>query len=215
MNPGRALAAVLLLTVASNCSGSQETPAAPPVTDQTLLEVSPTSLRSPDGSMTLIFGGEDSPVLILSAGFFRRSEVGTIRTTSRAAWAPDSRSFYVNDSGSAAWSTLRLWAVNARAEAVESPTIREAAIAELGRLNGCDSVPESDVTTQAMGWSPEGDRVYVLAEVRRQTGACVWKGVDYILVAAEVATGRLVEVAQEAEARRLYPTLPWSPVTEP
>lgn len=215
MNPGRVLAAILLLTAASNCSGPQAAPDAPPVTDQTLLEVPPARMRSPDGSMTLIFGGEDNPTLILSAGFFRRGEVGVIRTTSTAAWAPDSRGFYVNDSGNAAWSTLRLWTVNARAEAVETSAVHEAAIAELGRLNGCASVPEPDATTRGMGWSPDGDRIYVLAEVRRQTGVCVWKDVSYIVVVAEVATGRLVEVAQEGEARRLYPTLPWGAVTEP
>lgn len=215
MNLGRALAAILLLTGASNCTETQEAPAPLPVTDQILLEVPPARMRSPDGSMTLIFGGEDNPVLILSAGFFRRSPVGEIRTASHAAWAPDSRSFYVNDSGSASWSTFRLWTVNQRSEAVETSTIREAAIAELGRLNGCDRVPEPDATTNGMGWSPDGDRVYVLAQVRRQTGACVWTGVDYILVVAEVATGRLLEVAQEGEARLRFPTLPWTPVTGP
>lgn len=215
MNTGRVFAAILLLAAASACNGPQEKPSAPPVTDQTLLEVPPASLRSPDGSMTLLFGGEDNPVLTLSAGFFRRSEVGEIRTTSRAAWAPDSRSFYVNDSGSASWSTLRLWAVNSQSRAVEISTVREAVIAELGRLNGCESVPEPDATTAGMGWSPDGRRIYVLAEVRRRTGACAWAAVDYILAVAEVATGRLLEVAKEDEARRLYPTLPWSPVTDP
>lgn len=216
MNPGRGLALILLLIVASGCTEPQETSAPlPPVTDQTLLEVPPARVRSPDGSMTLIFGGEDNPRLILSAGFFRRSEVGEIHTTSRMAWAPDSRRFYVNDSGSASWSAFRLWSVNQRAEAVESFTIREAAIAELGRLNGCDSVPAEDAVTGGMGWSHDGARVYVLAEVRRQTGDCIWKGVDYILVAADAATGRLEEVSVEADARRRYPTLPWAPVTTP
>jgi len=213
--PGRGVAAALLLIGAASCSGPRETSAALPVTDQTLLEVPSARMRSPDGSMTLIFGGEDNPVLTLSAGFFRRSEVGEVRTTSRAAWAPDSKSFYVNDSGSASWSTLRLWTVNQRAEAVETAAIREAAVAELGRLNGCASVPESDATTSGMGWSPDGRRIYVLAQVRRQTGDCAWSGTDYIVVVAEVATGQLVEVAQEEAARRLYPTLPWSPVTDP
>ena len=211
---GRSVAAVLLLSVAANCTGPQETSAALPVTDQTLLEVPSARMRSPDGSMTLIFGGEDNPVLTLSAGFFRRSEVGEIRTTSRAAWAPDSKSFFVNDSGSASWSTLRIWTVNQRAEAVETSNIREAAIAELGRLNGCARVPKPDATTTGMGWSPDGRRIYVLAQVRRQTGACAWAGIDYILVVAEVATGQLVEVAQEEQARRQYPTLPWAPVTD-
>ncbi|MGV8928996.1 MAG: hypothetical protein ACOH1E_04555 [Brevundimonas sp.] len=161
--------------------------------------------------MTLIFNGADNPSLILSAGFFRRSAVGDIDGPSQTAWAPDSRSFYVNDSGSAAWSTFRLWGVNARSEAVETVTIRNAAIAELGHLNGCDNIPEPDATTTGMGWSPDGDRVYVLAEVRRQTGACVWTGVDSIVVVADVATGRVLDVAQDAEARRRYPTLSWAP----
>ena len=165
--------------------------------------------------MSLVYGGDEDPTLTLSAGFLRRGPVGEIRTPSRLSWSPDSRRFYVNDSGSASWSTFRLWSVNARAQAVESSVVREAAVAELGRRNGCDSVPEPDATTQGMGWSADGARVYILAEVRRQTGDCVWTGVDYIVVVADVESGRLIEVAQEAEARRRWPTLPWGPVTAP
>lgn len=188
---------------------------APIVTGSTLLEVRPERVSSPNGAMTLAYGGENDPILTLSAGFLRRSRVGEVRVTSRLSWAPDSRSFYVNDSGSASWSTFRLWSVTSRAEAKETSTIHDAAIAELGRANGCSHVPEPDATTHGMGWSTDGNRVYVLAQTRRQTGDCVWRGVEYIVVVADVETGRLVEVAQEAEARRRYPTLPWDPVTEP
>jgi len=165
--------------------------------------------------MSVVYGGETDPSLLLSAGFLRRSPVGEVEVPSRLSWSPDSRRFFVNDSGSASWSAFRLWTVTPRAQATESPEIRKAAIAELGRLNGCDTVPEADAATQGMGWSPDGARVYVLAEVRRQTGGCVWTGVDYIVVVAEVETGRLIDVAEEGAARRRWPTLLWAPVTTP
>lgn len=206
-----AVAAALVLAACSPDAPNE----APIVTGATLLEVRPERVSSPNGGMTLAYGGEDDPTLTLSAGFLRRSRVGEVRVTSRLSWAPDSRWFYVNDSGSASWSTFRLWSVTARAEAKETSAIRDAAIAELGRLNGCSRVPEPDATTHGMGWSHDGTRVYVLAEARRQTGDCVWRDVDYIVVVADVETGRLIEVAQEAEARRRYPTLPWEPVTAP
>lgn len=204
--------AALLAVAACSPGGPAE---APPVTDSVLLEIRAATIQSPSGTMSVVYGGESDPTLLLSAGFLRRSPVGEIMTPSRLSWSPDSRRFFVNDSGSASWSNFRLWLVNDRAQAVENATIREAAIAELGRLNGCDSVPEPDATTQGMGWSPDGSRVYVLAQVRRQTGDCVWSGVDYVVVVADVETGRLVEIAEADEARRRWPTLPWGPVTGP
>lgn len=186
-----------------------------PVTGSTLLAARPATIQSPAGTMSVVYGGESDPTLLLSAGFLRRSPLGEVRVASQISWSPDSRRFYVNDAGNAAWSTFRLWSVTARAQAVESPAIREAAIAELGRRNGCDSVPEPDATTHGMGWSPDGSHVYVLAEVRSQTGDCARKGGDSIVAVAEVETGRLIEVAEEAEARRRWPTLAWGPVTAP
>lgn len=202
-----------LVAVAACSPGSPAE--APPVTGSTLLEVRPATIRSPGGTMSVVYGGEADPELLLSAGFLRRSPVGVVEVPSRLSWSPDSRRFFVNDSGGAGWSAFRLWAVDARAQATESPAIREAAIAELGRRNGCANVPEADATTRGMGWSPDGSRVYVLTEVRRQTGDCVWTGVDYIVAVADVETGHLIEVAQEGEARRRWPTLPWGLVTTP
>lgn len=210
----RRVGAVAATMVLAACS-PQAPKAALIVTETALLEAPPARVPSPDGAMTLVYGGEDDPILTLSAGFLRRSPVGEVRVTSRLSWAPDSRSFYVNDSGNSDWSTFRLWSVSARAQAKESSAIHDAAIAELGRLNGCSHVPEPDATTRGMGWSGDSARVYVLAQTRRQTGDCVWRGVESIVVVADVETGRLVEVAQDAEARRRYPTLPWNPVTEP
>lgn len=207
-------AVVTASLVLAACS-SEASKEAPIVTGSTLLEVRPERVASPNGGMTLAYGGENDPTLTLSAGFLRRSRVGEVQVPSRLSWGPDSRWFYVNDSGSAAWSTFRLWSVTARAEAKETSSIHDAAIAELGRVNGCSYVLEPDAMTHGMGWSHDGTRVYVLAEVRRQTGDCVWRDVDYIVVVADVETGRLIEVAQEAEARRRYPTLPWEPVTQP
>lgn len=186
----------------------------PDETGSTTLWRLPAIIPSPDGSMSLLYGGDTDPTLVLGAGL-RRGPVGEVAVPSQVSWSPNSIRFYVNDSGSASWSVFRLWSVNARVQAVESAVIREATIAELGRRNGCDSVPGPDVTTHGMGWSPDGSRVYVLAEVRRQTGDCVWKDVDYIVVVADVETGRLVEAAEDGEARRRWPTLPWGPVTGP
>lgn len=188
---------------------------APPVTGSTLLEARPATLKSPDGTMSAVYGGEDDPTLLLSAGFLRRSPVGKVGVPSRLLWSPDSERFFVNDTGGAALSRFRLWTVNARAQAVESTTIREAVVAELGRRNGCDSVPETDAATRGLGWSPDGARVYVLVEGRGQTGGCAWKGVDSVVAVADAETGRLVEVAEEGEARRHWPTLPWESVTTP
>lgn len=210
----RRVSAVAAALVLAACS-PQAPKAALVVTGSALLEVRPERVSSPNGAMTLAYGGENDPILTLSAGFLRRSRVGEVKVASRLSWAPDSRSFYVNDSGSASWSTFRLWSVTSRAQAEETPVIRDAAIAELGRLNGCSHVPEPDATTHGMGWSNDGNRVYVLAQTRRQTGDCVWRGVEYIVVVADVETGRLIEMAQGAEARRRYPTLPWDPVTAP
>lgn len=204
-----ALALLLSATSLAGCSDGSPAATARPVVDGSLLEVSPANIRSPDGTMTLIFGGETDPRLLLSAGFFRRSEVGAVETPSWMAWAPNSRSFFVNDSGSAAWSVFRLWTIDGRAEATESGTIRRAAIAELGRRNGCARVPEPDATSRGLGWSPDGARVYVMAQVRRQTGDCVWRDVDYIVAVADVRTGELVEIAEEQEARRRWPDLRW------
>ncbi|MDP3401344.1 MAG: hypothetical protein Q8R97_09510 [Brevundimonas sp.] len=207
------LAAVAAAFAVAACSNAEVQ--APAETASTTLSLSTAIIRSPDGSLSVVYGGEADPTLVLSAGFLRRSPVGEVAVPSRLSWSPNSRGFYVNDSGSASWSTFRLWSANARAQAIESTGIREEAIAELGRLNGCDSVPGADATTHGMGWSPDGSRVYVLAQSRRQTGECIWKDVDYIVVVADVESGQVVEIEQGEEARRRWPTLPWAPVTTP
>lgn len=209
----RRRAGLAALVAVGACTGPAAD--APPVTASTPLESRPATIQSPSGTMSVVYGGESDPTLLLSAGFLRRSPVGTVETPSRLSWSPDSRRFFVNDSGRTGVSAFRFWTLNARAQASENAVIREAAVAELGRLNGCGAVPESDAATRGMGWSPDGARVYVLAEVRRQTGDCVWNGVDYIVAVADVETGRLVEVAEESEARRRWPGLPWDPVTTP
>lgn len=161
--------------------------------------------------MSVVYGGEDNPTLLLSAGFLRRSPVGEVGVASTLSWSPDSARFFVNDSGGASGSAFRLWTVSARAQAAESTAIREAAIAELGRRNGCEAVPGPDAATQGLGWSPDGGRVYVLAEVRRRTGDCAWTGVDDLVIVADVETGRLVEAAEGDEAWRRWPTMSWGP----
>lgn len=207
---------VLAVGLAMAACSSEPPTEAPPVTGSTALAARPATIKSPGGTMSVVYGGEDSPTLLLSAGFLRRSPVGEVGGASTLSWSPDSARFFVNDSGGVSGSAFRLWTVNARAQAVESAAIREAAIAEFGRRNGCEAVSGPDVATQGLGWSPDGARVYVLAGVRRRTGDCVRTGVDpIIVVVADVETGRLVEAAREDEARRRWPDLSWRPVTAP
>lgn len=180
-------------------------------TGSVLLEVPPASIRSPDGTMTLHFGGETDPTLLLSAGFLQRTPVGRVETTSQLSWAPDSRHFFINDSGNASWSTFRLWSVRGG----ESSALRQAAIDTLARLNGCGAVPAVDVATHGLGWAAGGKRVLVLAEVRRTTGDCAWGKVGYVLLVADPSDGKVHEAHVGDKARRTYPTLEWAPVTEP
>lgn len=210
----RAGAFAIALVLLAACGRAPE-PAAP-VWSGVLLEVPPARVPSPDGSMTLLFGGEDHPSLTLSAGFLRRSAVGEVRTTSWLSWAPDGRHFFVNDSGSASWSAFRLWAINSRSEAGESSAIRLAAIRALAGLNHCDHPAADDVFTQGMGWGDRGRTVYVLAAVRRMDGcpeAAV--AVEAVVVRADVETGRILETRRTDDAREAWPTLHWSPVTPP
>ena len=169
-----------------------------------------TSALAPSGSVRLVSKG-DGEVLI-SAGFFNRNKLARIRVPSEVQWAPDSRRLFINDSGSAAWSTFRLFEISSNGVGKERTEIHRAAVAELARLNGCVSAPEPDATTHGMAWAAEGRQVYVLAQARRETGNCHWGPVEYIVVVADVETGRLLEVAQGAEARRRYPHLPWAPL---
>lgn len=120
----------LLGLAAAGCLDAKQ-PEPEPVTNQVPLEVPPARVPSPNGSMALLYGGETNPSLTLSAGFLRRSPVGKVESVSYLSWAPNSERFYVNDSGSASWSRLRLWTVDARGQAVETSRVTEAAIADL------------------------------------------------------------------------------------
>jgi hypothetical protein len=205
----RALIPLLLVLTAWACSGPGPERVAPPQPGEaTLLEADrETSMLAPNGSLRLVSKG-DGEVLI-SAGFFNRNALARIELTSRASWAPDSRRLFINDSGNAAWSTFRLFEISANGVGVERPEIHRAVIAELGRLNGCATVPELDATSRGMAWAAEGRQVYVLAQARRETGDCHWGAVQYIVAVVDVQTGRLLEVVQGSEARRRFPELPW------
>jgi hypothetical protein len=208
----RVLLPSILLVLLAACSGEDATIPAPPLSaEMTLLESErETAVLAPNGSMRLISKG-DGEVLI-SAGFFNRNAIAQVDLPSRASWAPNSDRLFINDSGSASWSTFRLFEVSSNGGARENPAIHRAAVAELGRLSGCASVPEPDATTNGMAWAADGRQVYVLAQARRETGDCHWGAVEYIVVVADVTTGRLLETVQGAEARRRFPTLPWAPL---
>lgn len=209
----RRIGLALLCLIAVGCSDAKS-PVADPASNQVLLEVPPARIPSPNGSMTLLYGGEGDPTLTLSAGFLRRSDVGRIESVSRMSWSPNSERFYVNDSGSASWSRLRVWNIDARARAVELPAVSNAAAAELARRNGCAKPDEAEYATTGMGWDRDGEQIYVLAEVRREVN-CKDAPVEYILALIDARTGQILSVEQEQAARRRWPTLPWGPVTAP
>lgn len=208
----RALIPVLVALTLSACSGADPDAAQPPQTgEQTLLEADrETAVLAPNSSIRLVSKGDGE--VLLSAGFFNRNEMAHVRLPSNASWAPDSRRLFINDSGSAAWSTFRLFEISSNGVGEERTEIHRAAIAELGRLNGCAHVPEPDATTWGMAWAAGGGQVYLLAQARRETGDCHWGAVEYIVVVADVKTGRLLETVQGAEARRRFPDLPWAPL---
>jgi len=205
----RTLIPILLSLLAACSSGAAPVAAPPQPAEMTLLESEmETAVLAPNGSLRLVSRG-DGEVLI-SAGFFNRAPLARIKLTSNALWAPDSKRLFINDSGSASWSTFRLFEIGANGVGVERPEIHRAAVAELGRLNNCASVPEPDATTNGMAWAADGRQVYVLAQARRETGDCHWGAIEYIVVVADVKTGRLLETAPGAEARRRFPELPWA-----
>lgn len=204
----RVLIPSILLLLAACAGGGVDVPAPPQPSEATLLEAErETVVLAPNGSMRLVSKG-DGEVLI-SAGLFNRDPIARIELTSRASWAPDSRHLFINDSGGAAWSRFRLFEIGTNGAAREHAEIHRAAVAELGRLNGCASVPDPDATTWGMAWAANGRQVYVLAQARRETGACRWGAVDNVVVVAEVKTGRLLETVAGDEARQRFPTLPW------
>ena len=176
-------------------------------TGSTLLEVRPANVTAPSGDRTVIYGGEDDPRLTFSAGFMKRVELGKIRPVSDLSWAPDSRSFYVNDSGNAAWSELRLWRVGGREVVEESATVRETAIADLARENRCGAPAPDEYSTRGLGWGSGGKTVYVLTAVRRVTNCTPDIRQEERVSLIDVETGQVVQSMTLGEAAREWPTL--------
>ncbi len=205
MRPPRAPLALAVLAVAA-CSAPAGDDAAV-ATRATLLEVHSATVTAPTGDRTVIYGGEDDPRLTYSAGFMKRVELGEIRPVSELSWAPNGRGFYVNDSGSAAWSELRLWRVGGRQVAQESGSVREAAIAELALRNACPHPAPGEYATRGLGWGGKGDTLYVLTEVRRVQDCppdIVTEGVVSLI---EVATGRVLRTETGEAALQVWPDL--------
>ena len=155
----------------------------------------------------MIYGGEDDPRLTFSAGFMKRVDLGEIRPVSRLSWAPDARSFYVNNSGSAAWSELRLWQVGGRQVVQESSKVREAAIAELARRNDCRSPAPHEYTTSALGWGGRGKTLYVLTEVRRVVNCSPDVRQAGVVSLVDVETGNVIQTKAVEDAIREWPGL--------
>lgn len=208
----RTVLGALAAAVLAGCTPGPSTDAIE--TGSVLLGISPASMLSPDGTMTLLYGGETDPEVLLSGGFLQRTPIATFDPPARLSWAPDSRHFFINDSAGGEWSNVRLWSAQGGSP-VESETLRQAAIDTLARLNGCGDARTINVLTHGMGWAEGGERVLVLAEVQRAPTDCVRTEVGYILVVADPADGKILETHVEGEARTAYPTLGWAPVTEP
>ena len=204
MTPARGPLALVCLALAA-CSG----PAGddPIATGTTLLEVRPATVAAPAGDRSVIYGGGDDPRLTFSAGFMKRVDLGRIRPVSALSWAPDSRSFYVNDSGNAAWSELRLWRVGGRQVAQESARVREAAVAELARRNSCSSPAPDEYSTRALGWGDGGKTVYVLTGVRRVVNCSPDIRQEERVSVIEVETGEVIQSATIDDAVRQWPAL--------
>lgn len=204
MTPARPALALVCLAIAA-CSGpSGDDPIA---TGTTLLEVRPATVAAPAGDRSVIYGGEADPRLTFSAGFMKRVDLGRIRPVSTLSWAPDSRSFYVNDSGNAAWSELRLWRVGGRRVAQESAAVRETAIAELARENTCTSPARDEYSTRALGWGDGGKTVYVLTGVRRVVNCSPDIRQEERVSVIEVETGEVIQSLTVDEAARQWPAL--------
>lgn len=190
------------------CSGDGAAVAAPPQPGETaqLAPGTETAVMAPNRSMRLVSKG-DGEVLI-SAGFLNRTVLARIELPSQAQWAPDSRRLFIN----APAGGFHLFEIGSNGADPENPTVRRAAVAELGRFSGCTRVPEPDVMTTGMAWAAEGRQVYVRVEARDETGDCRWGAVRDILVVADVETGRLLDVTPGPEARLRFPELPWAPL---
>jgi hypothetical protein len=176
-------------------------------TRTTLLNGPAATVPAPTGDRTIMYGGEGDPRLTFSAGFLKRVDLGEIRPVSELSWAPDSRSFYVNDSGTAARSELRLWRVGGRQVAQESATVRESAIGELARRNSCRSPAPYEYSTRALGWGDRGKTVYVLTGVRRVVNCSPDIRQEERVSLIEVETGRVIQSMTVNDAAREWPTL--------
>ena len=204
MTPVRGALALVCLALAA-CSGPAGDDAV--ATGTTLLEVRPATVAAPTGDRSVIYGGEDDPRLTFSAGFMKRVDLGRIQPVSTLSWAPDSRSFYVNDSGNAAWSEMRLWRVGGRQMAQESVRVREAAVAELARRNTCDSPAPDEYSTRALGWGDGGKTVYVRTGVRRVVNCSPDIRQEELVSVIEVETGQVIQSATIDDAVREWPAL--------
>lgn len=199
---------VLAALALAACSGADPDAVAPPQPGElAVLEAGvETGVLAPNSSIRLVSKGDGE--VLLSAGFFNRNEVARIGLPARASWAPDSRRLFLNDPGNAALGAVRLFDIASNGVGRERTEVHRAAVAELGRRNGCANVPEADAATSGLAWAGDGRQIYVLAEVRRQSGDCRWDRVSSIVVVAEVESGRLLEALPADEARRRHPELP-------
>ena len=200
------LSAALVLTLTACGSGEPAGAAAPQPTTLVVLDAGhETAALAPDSSMRLVSKGDGE--VLLSAGFFNRNEMARVGLPARAAWAADSRRLFINDPGNAALGAVRVFDVASNGLGTERTEAHRTAVAELVRMNGCASAPEGDVATAGLAWAGDGAQLYVLAEVRRRTGDCLWDKVSSIIVVTDIESGRLLEALPADEARRRHPGL--------
>lgn len=172
------------------------------------LDVLPLTIASPSRDRSVIYGGRDDPQLTYSAGFMKRVGLGTISASSTLSWAPDSRSFYVNDSGNAEGSELRLWRIGGRRAIAESPVVRHAAIQQLALRNRCASPDRMEYTTTALGWGEGGRTLYVLTGWHRQVNCPPETRVEAVVSRIDVLTGKVEQTLPTDDARLAWPGLP-------
>ncbi|WP_420477863.1 hypothetical protein [Brevundimonas sp. FT23028] len=202
----RALVPLILLSLAA-CEGREpEGAAAPRPTELAVLTPDGESaVLAPNSSMRLVSTGTGE--LLLSAGFFNRNQMAYVGLPARAAWSPDSGRLFVNDPDNAALGAVRVFDVSSSGVGRERTEPHRLAVEALIRMNGCVAAPGSDVATGGLAWAADGDQLYVLAEVRRQTGDCAWDRVSSLVAVVDMQDGRVLEALPADEARARHPEL--------
>lgn len=174
---------------------------------QVTLGTYPETFTAPSGDRSVIYGGTTEARLTFSAGYMKRIDLGLVTPGSGLSWAPDSRSFYVNETSDPTSSELRLWRVGGPQGVRDTPAVRQAAIHDLAARNGCQSPAAGEYATQALGWAQEGKVVLVWTRVHH-VQACppeVRQPEGFSLI--EIQDGTVLQAVNREEAALRWPEL--------